>query len=177
MSDQTAAQWFYGRHGQQSGPVDEATLKSLASSGELLPNDLIWRKGMPQWSRASEVRADLFPPRAIGEPPPLPPVRAGGPPPVYYPPPQHQHDDMGQNAGMRMLLPVGRSGLAIAAGYLGLLSVIPIVAPVALFVGVLAIRDIKRHPGTHGMGRAIFGIVMGIGCFLAWLLMIIAASM
>ena len=27
--------------------------------------------------------------------------------------------------------------------------------------GIVAIYDIKRHPDRHGMGRAIFGLVMG----------------
>jgi hypothetical protein len=63
---------------------------------------------------------------------------------------------------MRMLLPVGRSGYAIAAGYLGLFSLLILPAPLALIFGALAIRDIKKDPSKHGMGRAIFGLVMGI---------------
>ena len=62
---------------------------------------------------------------------------------------------------MRILLPVGRSGYAIAAGYLGLLSPLFVFAPLALLFGLLAIRDIKRNPKKGGMGRAIFGTVMG----------------
>jgi uncharacterized membrane protein HdeD (DUF308 family) len=60
-----------------------------------------------------------------------------------------------------MLLPVGRSPLAIAAGYLGLLSVTCVFAPFALVTGVLAIVHMRRNPRKHGMGRAVFGIVMG----------------
>jgi hypothetical protein len=65
-----------------------------------------------------------------------------------------------------MLLPVGRSAWAIAAGYLGLLSLIVLPAPLALVVSIIAIWDIRRsksspHP-KHGMGRAIFGLVMGV---------------
>lgn len=66
---------------------------------------------------------------------------------------------------MRMLLPVGRSGWAIAAGYLGLFSVLLLPAPIALLVSLLAIRDISRSATgpnpKHGMGRAIFGLIMG----------------
>lgn len=69
--------------------------------------------------------------------------------------------DLGQDAGMRLLLPVGRSALAIVAGYLGLFAVLFLPAPIALIVGVLAILDIRRHPEKHGLGRAIFGTVMG----------------
>jgi hypothetical protein len=61
-----------------------------------------------------------------------------------------------------MLLPVGRSGYAIAAGYAGLFAVIPFFAPVALVLGILAVRRIKQNPKLHGMGRAVFGLVMGI---------------
>jgi len=64
-----------------------------------------------------------------------------------------------------MLMPVGRSGYAIAAGYLGLISVLIIPAPLALLFGILAVRDIRKSRDQphkkHGMGRAIFGIVMG----------------
>ena len=68
---------------------------------------------------------------------------------------------MGEDASMRMLLPVGRSFWAIAAGYAGLFAVLMFPAPVALVLGIVAIRDIKRNPDKHGMGRAIFGLVMG----------------
>ena len=78
-------------------------------------------------------------------------------PPVRYTPPP----DLGQDAGMRLLLPVGRSGWAIAAGYLGLISVLLVPGPFAVLAGILAIRDMRRNPKLHGMGRAIFGLVMG----------------
>lgn len=63
---------------------------------------------------------------------------------------------------MRILLPVGRSGLAIAAGYLGLFAVLLVPAPFAVLFSILAIQDIKRNPKKLGMGRAIFGLIMGI---------------
>lgn len=65
-----------------------------------------------------------------------------------------------------MLIPVGRSGWAIAAGYLGLFSFILFPAPVSVVVSLIAIRDIRLSKGTakvkHGMGRAAFGLVAGI---------------
>jgi hypothetical protein len=80
--------------------------------------------------------------------------------------------DIRQDAGMRMLMPVGRSGWAIAAGYAGLFSFILIGAPFALIFGILGIREIRKSRSTDqpkfGMGRAIFGIVMGaLVCLLA----------
>ncbi len=83
---------------------------------------------------------------------------------------QPKRKKLGDDAGIRLLLPVGRSGLAIAAGYLGIFSLIPIFGPIALIIGILAIRDMNAHPEKHGMGRAIFGIVMGS---LATLLMLV----
>ena len=74
----------------------------------------------------------------------------------------YTHTDLGDNAGVRMLLPVGRSVWAIVAGYAGLLSLIPIFAPIAIITGIIAIIDIRHHPNKHGMGRAIFGLVMGL---------------
>lgn len=68
---------------------------------------------------------------------------------------------LGEDAGMRMLLPVGRSGWAIAAGYLGLLSPLVVPAPFAVITAILAILDMRRNPEKHGMGRAIFGLVLG----------------
>lgn len=65
-----------------------------------------------------------------------------------------------------MLLPVGRSGWAIAAGYLGLFSVTGLIAPLAVIISILAIWDINRSKSLgkpkHGLGRAIFGLVMGL---------------
>jgi hypothetical protein len=82
----------------------------------------------------------------------------GAAPPGQAPPqPKSQPDAL-----MRMILPVGRSGYAIAAGYLGLFSVLFVFAPFSILFGVLAISDIKKHPDKLGKGRAIFGIVMGV---------------
>lgn len=81
---------------------------------------------------------------------------------------------------LRMVVPVDRSLWAIAAGYLGLISVIPIFGPVAVIVSVVAIMQINKSRTTptpkYGMGRAIFGLVMGLfGCLL--LMLIIPAIM
>ena len=87
------------------------------------------------------------------EPPPLP--TAGGEPPA-----------LGDNLGMRMLMPVGLSGWAIAAGYLGLFSLLILPAPLAIPCSLMAIRNIRKSKTSgklkRGMGRAVFGLVMGV---------------
>jgi hypothetical protein len=83
---------------------------------------------------------------------------------------------IGDSAGMRMLLPVGRSGWAIAAGYLGLFGLIILPAPLALIVSIIAIIDIQKSKKTakrkRGMGRAIFGLIIGIiGSFILFMIL------
>lgn len=48
-------QWFYSKNGTQLGPVAEAELRAKVSSGEVAPNDLVWREGMPDWQPASQA--------------------------------------------------------------------------------------------------------------------------
>ncbi len=85
---------------------------------------------------------------------------------------------IGDDPAMRMLLPVGRSGLAIAAGYLGLFSFLIFPAPICLLVSILAVRDLNRNRDKHGMGRAVFGLIMGIlgSVFLAIMLVAMATG-
>jgi hypothetical protein len=90
-------------------------------------------------------------------------------PPGQAPPQaKRQHDAL-----MRMILPVDRSGYAIAAGYLGLFSVLFVFAPFAILFGVLALSDLKKHPEKLGKGRAIFGIVMGVIFMVGLVIMIV----
>jgi hypothetical protein len=54
------------------------------------------------------------------------------------------------------------SGLAVAAGYLGLLGLIPYFSPLALLFGFLALGYLSNHPERQGRVRAIFAIVVGV---------------
>jgi membrane protease YdiL (CAAX protease family) len=74
-------------------------------------------------------------------------------------PPSNGVDD---DPVLRFILPVGQSGLAIAASYAGLFSMLLVFGPLAIVLGILALRDIKRNPKKRGKWRAIFGLVMGI---------------
>src|SRR5262245_54304827 len=75
--------------------------------------------------------------------------------------PRPVDDDAAESSVARAILPIGRSGWAIAAGYLGLFAVLPIFCLIALGVGIWAMRDLRRHPHKGGRGRAIFAIIMG----------------
>lgn len=181
----TSEGWYHARDGRQAGPLGELALRQLAASGELRAGDLVWTHGMPNWSPAGQVPAlrDAFA-QAPASPPPLPPPRQqqpyapGGMPlgyagPLPAPGQPGGPPGIGDDAGMRWLLPVGRSGWAIAAGYLGLFSFLLFPAPIALILSLIAIRDMRRNPHRHGMGRAIFGLVMGVAGTALLTLMIV----
>lgn len=142
-------QYHYRHAEQQYGPISWDELYAKARSGAMGHGDLVWAEGWNTWRYAHSVPG-LFPN--------IPPVPSRS---------------IGNDAGMRMLLPVGRSLWAIASGYLALFSLLLIPAPLALITGILAVLDIKKNPGKHGMGRAIFGIVIGaLGtCLLLFLLL------
>ena len=57
-------------NGQQAGPFDMMALQAQASSGALKRDSLVWKTGMAQWSKASDVPelAALF----ASMPPPIP---------------------------------------------------------------------------------------------------------
>ncbi len=67
---------------------------------------------------------------------------------------------------------------AIAAGYFGLFAVSLVFAPPALICGLVAVADIRKSKlgpnPKHGMGRAVFGIVMGTLGTLVGIFIIVA---
>jgi len=85
--------------------------------------------------------------------------------------------NLGDDAGIRMLLPVGRSGWAIAAGYLGLFSIMPCFGIVAVIVGLVAVRDIRKHPEKHGLGRAYFGVIVGALSMVGWIALVVVGNL
>ena len=53
--------WYYSKHGNQFGPVDDGELHRLAREGGILPQDLVWNVTMgDQWMPASTIES-LFP--------------------------------------------------------------------------------------------------------------------
>jgi hypothetical protein len=68
-------QWYYIRSGKRAGPISAAALQQLASSGQLLPSDLVWKEGLPTWTPAEKIQG-LFAAAAYGAAPPVPPPPA-----------------------------------------------------------------------------------------------------
>ncbi len=77
-----------------------------------------------------------------------------------YGPPSGQGEH--PSDALHWIVPTGRSWQTIAAGYVGLVSLLLFpLGPVAIVLGVLGLRAASRQ-GSHGRGRAIFGIVAGV---------------
>ena len=150
MSDRT---WLYLAGQDSVGPIDERALIQMAATGHLYFESYVWTDGMPSWTRLGEVEAFSG---------------------VARPAPPDQRPEV-PDGFTRRLLPVDRSGWAAAAGYLGLLSVLVIPAPLALAVGLVGIRDIRHSEERtgrrmSGMKSAVFGIAAGavFTCVLVW---------
>ena len=73
------------------------------------------------------------------------------------------------------LMPTGRSGWAIAAGYVALVAMFfwPL-GPVALGLGIHAVR-VAGRTRSHGRGRAVFAIIVGSLATLATLIWVLSS--
>jgi hypothetical protein len=93
-----STEWYYARNNQQFGPVSAPELKRLTLSGQLSPDDLVWRDGMGEWEPAAKVRG-LF----DNAPAAAPVAQAVAMPEHAYAPqptaPQHSGQQYGQSAG------------------------------------------------------------------------------
>lgn len=161
------------RAGKPVGEFELSQLKQMLDAGVLLPTDHAWTAGMQEW----QTLAALFPAMS---PPALPPRAPSAPPPAPASPsplpPAHAGQPATPNAFVALLVPLGRSGWAILAGYLGLISVLVLPAPFAILCGVLAIKDIRKHPHKLGLVRAWFGIIAGSIGLITLFVLIVAAS-
>lgn len=177
------AEWFYGKEGQQYGPIDETTLRARIVSGEIGPRDLIWTEGMPSWQPLQEL-SQFAPP--LEEPvasfagssqdggiPPLPPSS-----PSPYAPPAAGLEGASYRPGPAL---PATNGLAIASLVCGILSVVFFCFCGGIFLGIpavicghLAMGQLKRPDNIQsGRGMAIAGLVCGYIGILILVLMIL----
>ena len=73
-----STQWYYIKNGQRQGPINSKMLRQLANSGEVKPEEYIWKAGMTEWKTAKQVKG-LFsesdtPPPVQTSPEPDPPA-------------------------------------------------------------------------------------------------------
>ena len=125
--------WFYeAEDGERRGPFTVEQMKALVAAGGIRRQTRVWRPGAD--ANALTRAGDFLAELAAS--------------------PSDDH--------LVHLLPVRRSGWAIAAGYLGFFSFFPFLSYVGLLVSLYAAWDLKRHPGKLGWGRIIFGLVVSV---------------
>jgi len=64
----TEAIWYFADGDEERGPVTEAQIRTLIGTGNLKPDDLVWKEGMEDWTPAEEV------PGLFAKEAPLPPL-------------------------------------------------------------------------------------------------------
>lgn len=123
---------YVQRGPQRLGPYAVEQLCAFARENRIQPTDPAWHEGLKEWLPLAKLLAR----RGVASP--------------WLP--DHSLD---------WVVPVNRSVLAIVAGYVGLFSVLVVPAPIAVGLGVFALRDLRRHPEKRGRGRAWFAIGLG----------------
>ena len=98
----------------------------------------------------------------------------------YYPMYQYQVNQpqkLSDDATMRAPLPVGRTGLSIAAGWIGFFSLIiwPL-GIVAVIFSIDALNELNKRPDMLGKGRALFGLMTGL-VGIGLLLLVVSLSL
>lgn len=173
-------EWFYGKEGQQYGPIDEATLRARISTGEVGPKDLIWTEGMAKWTPLHEVSqfsgGGAAPPEISPESGEIPSAGSDSP----YAPPVSPLAGAAYRPGPSM---PSTNGLAIASMVCGILSLVFFCFCGGFFFGLPAV--ICGHMGLgqlnnpeniqQGRGMAIAGLVCGY-CGLAILVLMILSG-
>lgn len=79
-------EWYYAKNNKRCGPVSAPEMKRLAQTGELRPEDLVWREGVEDWMPARKVKGlfdDEAPAAATPAPARAKPAPAGGKPPTF----------------------------------------------------------------------------------------------
>lgn len=181
-------EWFYGKGGQQFGPIDEVTLSARIATGEIGPQDLVWNEGMDSWKPLQEIRhlapsgnhpqsqdsegltpelsqSSYAPPAEI-KAPALDDSFVDEVPQSPYSPPVEGDEGASYTPGPS--LPV-TNGLAIASMICGILSLILFCFCGGLFLGIPAVicghlsLNQLNAPGNCQQGRrmAIAGLVCG----------------
>ncbi|MCP4599989.1 MAG: DUF4339 domain-containing protein [Proteobacteria bacterium] len=127
MSD---PKWYVAVGDEKQGPYSEEELQGYLDSGEVAPDDLVWRDGMEDWEEAGEIFSE--PQSASPEPPPVPKSRA------KKTPDNNSTDTPAtqKNHGIKPLI------FACVAVFL---SVIPIVGFVGLALAITSIVLLRRH--------------------------------
>ncbi len=139
----TSDGWFYEANGERRGPLTLEQMRTLVKAGGIRRDTRVWRPGADV---VTLTRAGDF----LAELSVVP-----------------------EGADLRHVLPVGRSGWAIAAGYLGLFSLIPFFGIITIIVAAVAAWHLRKNPKLLGWGRVIFAFVMAVPLTVLYALLLL----
>ena len=134
-----------GSDGREYGPVPAGVVRQWLAEGRANAATRVLPEGETEWRTIQQL-----------------PEFAGSsvPPPIAGPPPA-------ADSGLNTLIPY-RNGLALAAYYCGIFSLIPclglVLGVVALVLGVMGWRRYRAQPACGGSVHAWVGIVLGGLC-------------
>lgn len=154
------SEWYYGKEGQQNGPLDESAMKARVAGGEIGQSDLVWKEGMAEWlplSQVAELSAGAAPSSTAAAPPEESPYVSPASNPMAAAP----------QGGTPVALPT--SGLAIASLVLGILAILSSCVYVGVLFGIpavicghMAIKKLNApERADAGKGMALAGLICG----------------
>lgn len=165
--------WYYVQSGQQAGPVSQEQLVGYFQDGTVLPNTLVWRKGMANWLPANEVAELAGTGSALAEEsPPDGPASAT----AIYAPGQSALQQPGTPYGAQWQTP-RTCGLAVWSLVLSIVSLIccgVFLAIPAIICGHNARSQIRNSPGAlSGDGMALAGLIIGYISIVLHLILVV----
>ena len=76
-----ASKWYYAQNGEQKGPVSTDALRDMITIGQLSLTDLVWKTGLAEWVKVSQVREFVEAAHTARNTQPVPSVMQVGPEP------------------------------------------------------------------------------------------------
>jgi hypothetical protein len=157
-----APSWFIAQGDKPIGPLDGATLHRMTSAGELGPESLVWRDGMPNWLPLWQVPELQFAAGAAA----WSSQHAG----------RSARAVSADGANPQIFHPMPRTSvLAVASLMLGLIWVCGVGSLLATIFGAVSLSQIIRSNGSKsGKGLAVAGLILGVLGLAATALLILA---
>lgn len=141
--------WKYSKNGQSCGPVETDELKSLITSGQLPPDTLVWKEGMPNW-----IAAGTLPEFSGLVPVATPPVPTPGPRPT----PASPSSEPPVPGVLSEAEDIEKNKIFAILAYLGILFLVPLLAaPQSKFA---------RYHTNQGIILCIASIIVGIAALI-----------
>jgi hypothetical protein len=127
-------------------------------------------------ARFCSVCGAAMPPGLVQDALPAPPDPLIAPPPGSLPQYSQSYAQQYQPPAARNEAGYGivpyKNGQALGGYYMGCLSfILPVLAPVAVILGILGLRRAQHEPGVKGQVHAVIGIISGLLAAGLWMLL------